>query len=374
MKIICHRETLLSACDLAEGAIDNESKPILRNLKLKAGDGLTVASYSHEVSTHVAVRGGFKIEEPGDALMPAKLMIEMLQLGASEEVEIFANDASRMISFGADRYELPSEFAADELPDVPAFAEEKYHEISAGSLREMIKRTIFAAATEGQVRFGATTGILWELEDDKAAMIATDGRRLAMMTAPAKPHGGHSTNGQLPVMTRRTANIVAAVLENAEEESQVKVAFRGEQVFISAADVDIDARLVEGRFPNYRQVIPQKANHLITVSPAMLAAAVRRAAILTNDNGDGVQFRAETSRLTLQSKSHEGDRAQITIPVQYDGTGVSIDFDPRWVLDVLAVLDPSLPVTLEVTAGDRPAVFKQGEKFIYVLVPLTGAA
>ena len=77
---------------------------------------------------------------------------------------------------------------------MPAFTEEKYHEIPSGVLRDMIKRTLFAAATEGQVRFGATTGVLWELEDEKAALIATDGRRLAMMTAQAKPIGDHTTN------------------------------------------------------------------------------------------------------------------------------------------------------------------------------------
>src|SRR5580692_6727995 len=96
-------------------------------------------------------------------------------------------------------FDMPGEDASA-FPDVPAFAEEKYHELTASVLREMIKRTVFAAATEGQVRFGATTGILWELEDEKAALIATDGRRLAMMTATAKVMGDHSTKGKQPVV------------------------------------------------------------------------------------------------------------------------------------------------------------------------------
>src|SRR5439155_22017073 len=95
-------------------------------------------------------------------------------------------------------FDMPGEDPSA-FPDVPAFAEEKYHEMTAGILREMIKRTNFAAATEGQVRFGATTGVLWELDAEKATLVATDGRRLALMHGPAKPHGEHTTQGQMPV-------------------------------------------------------------------------------------------------------------------------------------------------------------------------------
>ena len=78
--------------------------------------------------------------------------------------------------------------------------EEKYHELSAGVLREMIERTQFSAAVAEQARYGATTGVLWELEDARVRLVATDGRRLACADGPATAQGGHGTKGQTPVV------------------------------------------------------------------------------------------------------------------------------------------------------------------------------
>src|SRR5207249_6389612 len=105
-------------------------------------------------------------------------LIAILRESTDEELTIEAGPDKCVVRGNTNEFEMPGEDPSA-FPDVPAFAEEKYHEISAGSLREMIKRTIFAAATEGQVRFGATTGARWELDDDKAALIATDGPRAA---------------------------------------------------------------------------------------------------------------------------------------------------------------------------------------------------
>src|ERR1043166_5896829 len=200
MKIICHREGLLAACQLASVAVAaRDVKPVLRKLKAILEDArCTLMATDLELGIRLEVRG-IKVEEPGEALLPTSRLLAILREATDEEMTIEAGPDKCVVKGHTNEFDMPGEDPAS-FPDVPAFAEEKYHEVNANVLREMIKRTIFAAATEGQVRFGATTGVLWELEDEKAALIATDGRRLAMMTGPTKPHGGHTTKGQLPVV------------------------------------------------------------------------------------------------------------------------------------------------------------------------------
>src|SRR6266516_1884695 len=208
MKATFQREGLLAAFQLASAAVSaREIKPILRNLKMAAvDDRCTLMATDLELGIRLEVRG-IKVEEPGEALLPTSRLIAILREATDEEMTIEAGPDKCIVRGNTNEFEMPGEDPSA-FPDVPAFAEEKYHEISAGVLREMIRRTTFAAATEGQVRFGATTGILWELEDDKAALIATDGRRLAMMTAQATPHGGHTTKGQLPVVPSKAMNLL----------------------------------------------------------------------------------------------------------------------------------------------------------------------
>src|SRR5206468_11350447 len=102
-------------------------------------------------------------------------------------------------------FEMGGEDPAD-FPEVPAFAEEKYHELTAGPLREMIRRTLFAAATENP-RY-ALTGILWELEGEKARLVATDGRRLAVADGAASAVGDHDTQGQTHVVPTKAMQLL----------------------------------------------------------------------------------------------------------------------------------------------------------------------
>src|SRR5262249_14689073 len=146
-----------------------------------------------EVGIRIDVRS-VTVEEPGEAMLPVARIIAILRESTDEEVTIEANPGSCVLRGRYNEFEMPSEDPSA-FPDFPAFVEEKYHEISAGVLREMIKRTQFSAAVAEQARYGATTGVLWELDENHLRLVATDGRRLACTDGAATPHGGHSTKG-----------------------------------------------------------------------------------------------------------------------------------------------------------------------------------
>jgi DNA polymerase-3 subunit beta len=368
MKIVCHREGLLAACQLASAAVAaRDVKPVLRNIKaIVEDDRCTLMATDLEIGLRLEVRG-IKVEEAGEALLPTARLIAILREATDEEMTIEAGPDKVIVRGNTNEFEMPGEDPSA-FPDVPAFAEEKLHEIPAGVLRDMIKRTLFAAATEGQVRFGATTGVLWELEEGKAALIATDGRRLAMMNAEAKPHGGHTTKGQMPVVPTKAMNLLAHNLT--EPGEIIKISLRANEVLMKTERAMIYSRLVEGRFPNYKQVIPQKHAHRVPVTVGPFLAAVKQAAIMTDEESKRVRFQFAKKKLTLRAQGAESGQSRVELPIEYDGKGLEINFDPKFMTDMLRVLEPDTPLVLDMNDAGSPAVFRYEPNYLYVIVPL----
>jgi DNA polymerase-3 subunit beta len=159
MRVICHREGFLAACQLTSAALPaRDVKPILRNLKAIAADGrCTLMATDMEVGIRLDVQG-LTIQEPGEAILPAAKLVSILREARDAELSIEADPSACIIRGESLEFEMPSEDPV-QFPDLPTFAEDKYHEISAGSLREMIRRTVFAAADE-TARY-SMTGVLW---------------------------------------------------------------------------------------------------------------------------------------------------------------------------------------------------------------------
>ncbi len=148
MKVICGREALLSACQLASAAIPTRDvKPILHNIKAIAGEGrCTLMATDLEIGIRLDVQG-LVIEDAGEAILPAARLISILREARDEKLHIEASTTSCIVRGQTIEFEMPSEDPA-QFPEWPTFTEEHYHEISGGTLREMIRRTVFATAPE----------------------------------------------------------------------------------------------------------------------------------------------------------------------------------------------------------------------------------
>ncbi|HZU34277.1 MAG TPA: DNA polymerase III subunit beta [Gemmataceae bacterium] len=367
MKASYHREGLLSAFQLASAAIAaRDVKPILRNLKVITEEDRSILMATDlELGIRLDVRG-IKVEEPGEAILPGARTLSILRESTDEEVHIEA-DADRVLMRGAyNEFEMPSEDPGN-FPDVPAFAEQKYHELPAGILREMIRRTIFATAVENP-RY-ALTGVLWELEDGQARLVATDGRRLAVMQQPATSQDGHTTHGQTPVVPTKAMQLLERNLHDPEEV--VRVSFRPNEVLIKTERAMIYSRLVEGRYPPYREIFPKKQTTKIPLTVGPFYTAVRQSAIMTDDDSKKVTFSFTKKKLTLQARGAETGRAKIELPIEHEGKAIEINFDPRFLTDMLRVLDPGAPLQLELVDANSPALFRSGEEYSYIVMPLS---
>jgi DNA polymerase-3 subunit beta len=255
-----------------------------------------------------------------------------------------------------------------QFPDLPTFAEDRFHEISAGSLREMIRRTVFAAADE-TARY-SMTGVLWELDEESAKLVATDGRRLALAQGLAVAHGGHSTKGQAPVVPTKAMGLLERNLADDEEEP-VKVCLRPNEVLFRTERAVVYSRLVEGRFPDYKQVMPKKQGTKIVLQAAPFQAAVRQAAIMTDEDSKRVTFRFSKNNLTLKAQGATAGRSKIDLPIEYDGKSLEIGFNPTYLVDMLKVLPPDAELTLDLIDAGSPALFRYGSDYSYLVMPLT---
>jgi DNA polymerase-3 subunit beta len=367
MRAVCHREGLLSACQLVSAAIPaRDVKPILKNLKAIAGDGrCTLMATDMEVGIRLDVCG-LTIQEPGEAILPAKKLIDILRESRDDELSIEADPSACIIRGASLEFEMPSEDPA-QFPDLPTFAEDKYHEITAGSLREMIRRTVFAAADE-TARY-SMTGVLWELEDGTAKLVATDGRRLALSQGVATSHGGHGTKNQMPVVPTKAMNLLERNLDDAEEV--VKVCLRPNEVLFRTGRSVIYSRLVEGRFPDYKQVLPKKQAVRIALAAVPFQAAVRQAAIMTDDESRRVTFHFTKNKLTLQAQGAQSGRSKVELPIEYEAKAISVNFNPQYLVEMLKVLPADAELTLDLIDAGSPALFRSGPNYSYLVMPLT---
>jgi len=363
---------LLAACQLASVAVPSRDvKPVLRNLKAVVdNDRCTLMATDLELGIRLEVRG-IRVEEPGEALLQTSRFISILRESPDEEMTIEAGpDACRVLG-ATNEFEMPGEDPSA-FPDVPTFDQETYHEVSAGQLREMIRRTVFAAATGEQLRYGATTGILWELDGTEVTLIATDGRRLANMKGPAEPHGGHTTKGAMPVVPAKAMGLLERNLS--EPDEKIKISFRANEVLMKTERAMVYSRLVEGKFPDWRRAMPQKQAARVPLTVGPFQSAVRQAAIMTDDESKRVRFEFAKGKLTLRAQGAEAGQSRVELPIDYTGKTLEISFDPKFLLDMLKVLEPDASLTLDLIDGSSPAVFRHEPSYVYVVVPLVASA
>ena len=382
MKLHCARPALAAAFTTVGAAVPARTpKEILRNVRVDAeGDYAVLSATDSEVGVRVKL-GGVTVERPGSTLLPANRVQQILrelnddtvhlELGPApgskggEEPE--ENDAV-WIRAGHSEFRLSPEDPA-EFPPVADFEQDAFHTLSEGVLKSAIRRTLFATDTDS-TRY-ALGGVLVEVgEGDTVTFAATDSRRLAVVEAASSSTGSPGAGpGDGPVIPAKALGILDRVLGDADGE--VFVTLRDNDVLCKAGDVVVSARLVEGRFPRYRQVIPAESKHTIEMVAGPFYSAVRQAQIVTSDETRGVDFTFEDGNLTLNSRAADVGASTIELPVPYDGEKFTITFDPRFVADFLKVLEPEATFTVGLNDPDSAAVLRTGGDYIYVIMPLS---
>ena len=367
MKITCDREQLASAFQLAASVAPSRSpKEILQNVKITARSGKVVLSATDmEVGIQLNVEG-VEIEVDGAALLPVQRVGSILRESSDASLILEADDKGVKVKGTGSRFQLPGA-NPDEFPTVASFEEKSYHEIPIGLFKELVKRTVFATDAEsGRYALG---GVLLEMEEDRVTAVGTDGRRLATMEGKGSSIGEHKTSGTNTIVPNRSISLIERALSDTDE--QVEVAARPNDLLVRTPRCTIYSRLVEGRYPNWRQVIPQREEAItidLVVGP--LHAALRQAAIVTDQESRGIDISFGEGSMVMEANTAEVGESRIELPIGYDGETVTVTLDHRFVADFCKVLDAERTVQMEIESSDKPALLTTDDGYQYVIMPM----
>jgi len=366
MNLICSRQLLATALATVSGVVPTRTtKEILKNIKLIVTDGVaTLIGTDQEVGIRYQLPE-IQSGTSGEVLLPTQRVTAILRELQDAEVSIEVNERSLKIRSGQSEFKLSVEDPA-EFPEVTAFKEKDYHIVAGSVLKQGIQRTIFSTDVES-TRY-ALGGVLMELRKDSVTLAATDSRRLAVYTAAASAHGRVAEEVVAPVIPAKAMQLIERSIQSGEQE--VHIALHANDVLVRSGNSTIYARLVEGRFPRYQDVIPNDYTRTVSFVVGPFLSAVKQAMIVTNEDSKGVDFAFDSGALTLKSSASDVGTSNIQLPISLEGDDVSVTFDPKFVAEFLRVLDSSSQVTLKMVDENSAAVFKADENYTYVVMPL----
>lgn len=366
MKITIQRDSFSQVFQMAATVAPTRSpKPILQHVKLVADKQQTLLSATDmEVGVKLDVPE-VDVQTPGAAVIPVQRMGMILREITDDTLKIEATPEKTTIQGSRSRLELAGQ-NPDEFPEVALFEDSQCYEIAASVLRELIRRTIFATETESS-RY-ALGGVLLEPDTHTLTAVGTDGRRMAKMEGAVKVIGNPTHSGST-IVPSRAMHILERMLPN--DESAVQLAVRANDLMVREPRGTFYTRLVEGRFPKWRDVIPKRSDsHKIEMPVGMLYSSVRQAAIVTSEESRGIDFTFTPGSLILSNATADVGQSRVEMPVTYSGPEFTISLDHQFVSDFLKALSPDKTFTFDVADGEKAAYFTTDDQYGYVIMPL----
>ena len=361
MKLTIEKDALLEALQKVQSIVGQRSTlPILSNVLLRAeGDSISLTTTDMEVC--VKTSAAAEITEEGGTTLPARRFFSICRElpNGQVEIEVDAKDIAT-IRCGPSFFKLVG-LSEEEFPPLPEFSESAVYTIDQNVFKEMLQKVVYASSTD-ETRY-ILNGSLLSFKDEKLTVVATDGRRLALVEQEVEFAEDTQVNLVVPTKT------LNELIKTLGDEGILKIRVAGTQVAFDFDRILIISKLIEGTYPNFQQVIPAQCEERIAIDRETILNAVRRVSLLTDDQTASIRLNFGKNKLELVSNSPEIGEARETIPVKYDGKEISIAFNPGFLMAPLRHLD-SDEIFFELSDELSPGVIKTGVPFLYVLMPI----
>ena len=364
MKISVTKEDLASGLQAVQNVVGARSTlPILSNVLLVAGaKRLELRATDLEVSVHATVSA--EVEREGATSMPAKRLFGLVREIEAREIEIEVSDKEvATVQAGASKYKLNG-IGADEYPQQAKFKESGKVKVPQAKFKEMIRKTGYAVSTDESRH--VLNGINIVITPDRLTLVATDGRRLALVEEEIE--GG--TKGEFIVPNKAVSELQRLLQSSGDVEIRLgdtHVEFTLPQE--GGEDIVLHSKLVEGNYPNFKQVIPGEFKERVTLGKEELHHALRRADQITSDKANSVKLTFANDKLAITANTPEVGSGSESIAIKYKGPEIEVAFNPTFLMDPLKVLEGD-EVFFELTDSLSPGVLKSNTPFLYVLMPM----
>jgi DNA polymerase-3 subunit beta len=371
MEFTISRDELQSALYLMQGVVERRTTvPVLAHVLLTAdGDGVVIAATDQQMG--VRKRCQARVKKKGSATANGRMLYEIGRELPPGDVTLRELDNHWIeIASGKSRFKVvgidPQEFPV--MPKMPREPDKQALSIPAGTLSEMVTRTLFAVSSD-ETRVNLSGVFLEAVTPGRVRMVATDGHRLAMVTRDVE----NAAQAAGFILPRKGIVELKRLLESGEDEGELLTLVRkATAVHAARGSVELAMRLVEGEFPDYKQVVPPAPSRKISVDVDAFQAALRRVSLVSSELSHGVRLGCAPGRMKLSSMNPDRGEAEEEVDAEFGGEPVEVGFNARYLLDVLAVLPPTSRV--EIGLGDElsPGMFQctDDPDYIYVVMPM----
>lgn len=364
MKFTISKTALVNGLSQVVGVVPNRSTlPILANVLIRTV-GELVEFTANDLDTAICGGSPATVQEPGASALPARRLLAIAKELPSQEVTIEVSEKNvASIRCGQSFFKING-LPADEFPPIPEMKDAQEITIAQADLRDGLRKTMFAVSTDG-TRY-TLNGVLCEMAPTGATLVATDGRRLASVEVAADSPGSEIVmGGQIIIPTKCAAEILRLI----GDIGNAQIEFNENQIKIKIGDVTLASKLIDGNYPNYRQVMPEKAEHRLTFSREELLSVVKRVSILSSEKTNSVRFALTAGNVEIASNTPDIGEARESIAVKYSGPEFAIAFNPEYLMQALRALSDS-EIYLDLTDALTPAVIRLESSFLYVLMPM----
>ncbi|MEK7617984.1 MAG: DNA polymerase III subunit beta [Patescibacteria group bacterium] len=358
MKIICTQENLHSGLGIAVKIISaNNTLPILNNILLKTENGqLKISSTNLEVAINTKIR--CKIEEQGQITVGGKTLNELINTLPNENLELYTDKNNLVIKTESQEFKIKT-LPVEEFPLIPETQSNNTTSFEQEKLKQAINQVVFSASqnqTQPEI-----SGIYLSLKGGEARFAATDRYRLAEAIIPAEGLAE-------VIIPQKTTLEVARILSLRPEK--VEVGFSENQIFFTIGQTDVISRLVDGQYPDYKNIIPDNFNSTMVVEKNKLQNALKANALFSQ-NSSSVRMAFAGGKLTISSESEGLGSGIVDIQAKVEGEEGSLLLNFKYVLDFLAQLQGG-SVVIKVVNDTSPAVFvPEGRSdYLYLVMPI----
>jgi len=361
MKFSVSKEKFLAGLQTVQNVVSTRTTlPILSNVLLQASEDKVRLTTT---DLDVGVSGGItaQIEKPGATTLPARRLATIVRELPAADIQIEVDSKNvASIRCGQSFFKILG-LPEEEFPPLPKFDDARTFSISQQLLRDALKKTSYAISTD-ETRY-VLNGILFSFKENKLTLVATDGRRLALVDLEVE--FPRSQEVDIIVPTKAVTELGRLL----GDEGDVRLSVGENQVSFQIGDTLLASKLIEGNYPNYRQVIPGEAKERVTLERELFLNAVHRVSLLSSEKSNSVKLVFSKNNIEIAANTPDVGEARESLAVAYKGREFSIAFNPEFLQAPLRAL-PNDEIFLDLIDEMSPGVIKIQSPFLYVLMPM----
>jgi len=360
MKFKVEKEVLLSAIQTVQNVITTKATlPILSNILIETqGNELRLTATDLDIGISCVIP--VDIQEQGAITVPAKRFSDIIKELPIESVSV-ATKKNNQINIESELCQFKiMGLAKEEFPKLPEFKDKEVIKISQVLFKEVLDLTSFAVSVD-ETRY-ILNGILFKINKNNITLVATDGKRLAVVEKKLNYTSEKDLSIIVPIKTIHELN------RNLKEDGEVSVILGSNQVLFDLGRVVIISRLIEGEFPDYKQVIPPPAENKMRINREQFLLAVKRAALLATPDYQAVKLEVFKNKVVVSKSTPDVGESREELGVVYQGRELAIGFNPVYLIDVLKNLNDET-IDLELTDSEKPGVIRING-YVYIVLPM----